>query len=200
MPGTAQRGTNPSAMRGFTIVIDASELKKADAVLMAMPGNVRKEAQKQLGILANSAVTIVMNETPKGKTTDLADSTTQSRISSYKYHIIQTAAVHERLTADPFYYGRSIRAGAKPPVGTKWHLARKRGWITPRLKKALWWPGLPHPILYTQHGGIPKSRTKDYVASSLKRIGPAIDLMADQLFANVTTTVNKTFRVGGKRK
>jgi len=59
-----------------------------------------------------------------------------------------------------FLIGEGVDYGIYVRRGTRAHIIR------PREKKALWWPGLPHPVAIVHHPG---TRPNDYMARALER-------------------------------
>ncbi len=121
--------------------------------------------------LAKEGLIAVKSYAPVGRTGDLRNSLSLTQKGRFEWHI--TEGVH---------YGKYIREGTA---------ANAPHWVTPgqytqRLlghptrsvdpKKALWWPGLPHPIpLVTNHPGVQPNPYHERAADHLKDYLPQIE-------------------------
>lgn len=146
----------------FTIEIkDLDKLKKA---FKQSPQIVRTELGKAIKISVNIIKPIMQTEVP------------------YK-----TGKLRQNITA--FSSGLSGRVGPNLKV-TPYALAVHNGTgpyiIRPKTKKALWWPGLSHPVKMVRHPGIKANpfieRTVDKVDSPINKIfGNSIDKIINKL-------------------
>ena len=177
--------------KSIDIDIKITGLKEVQDGVKRFPGGVKKLLASETEKLADETVSIVKSVTPIGRTGELRDSTEARKRGQAKWYIVQTATAKERLI-NPFFYGRAVRMGAKPPKSRG-----ERGSIYPRLRKALYWEGLPHPIAVVRnHPGIPKPN--DYAAKARSKMNPAIQRMANRIAQyvkaqglNVGTTAKK---------
>lgn len=176
--------------KGWEVKFETKGVRQTKSGLTRMAKAAERRAETTLSQLAKRAAGIVAKETPVGRTGELGRSTAAQRSGRLKWQIFQTATAPNRMYR--YFYGRGVRGGARAPSGGT-------GLIMPRLKKALYWPGIRggRPVaLVENHPGIRKSSTTPYVKNSLKIINPMVSNAAKEMAASIEKTAFRGFRTG----
>jgi len=105
-------------------------------------------------------------EAPVGKTGQLKESI-YGRTSVQPEGVYVTVAIPKRIK----YAGWVLKG---------------RGWVFPVKKKALWWPGLPHPVAYAR-----PSKANPFMMRAKDKAMPEVRRMAGKIGARVTEAIVK---------
>ena len=84
---------------------------------------------------------------------------------------VKTGALRDSIYGRVSIKGSSIDIVVAVPKRIKYAgwVVKGRGWVFPVKKKALWWPGLPHPVAYAR-----PSKPNPFPGRALRRSWPGI--------------------------
>ena len=88
---------------------------------------------------------------------------------------LQKKGLYSWMIVEGMPYGKMVREGT---------IAHS---IYPVKAKALWWPGLPHPIAWTPHPGI--RRPNDYVGRGEARAAPELQRLSEDFGREIVTAL-----------